>query len=285
MIKNLLRNRTVIGILCIILAALVVFVATPFIGEQLGTKNTAVYTKVAVPVGTVITKDMVEVRDSYEIELPKNAAANIEDVVGKYSAAQLFGGTILVTDMLTDTADTPETLLQTLKSGEAAMSIPIENLIEGLSGKLLSGDIVRIVSYKDEDVGANIKETLQYVEVLFATADDGSNNVHQTYIASGDTKTENIPVTLTLRLRDDLQILELSECANTNLHAVLVYRGDEKEAKKLLDRQDEILKELREKEDALKNDDIPDLDDEYGIEVETENDPDVSAADTEGGNE
>ncbi|MDR0820845.1 MAG: hypothetical protein LBN40_00050 [Oscillospiraceae bacterium] len=55
MIKNLLRNRTVIGIICIILAALVVFVATPFIGEQLGTKNTAVYTKVAVPVNAVMT--------------------------------------------------------------------------------------------------------------------------------------------------------------------------------------------------------------------------------------
>lgn len=60
--KNIFRNRTIIGAVCILLAVLVCFGITPLFNAGLKAQTEAVRVKAEViPRGTYITADMVEV--------------------------------------------------------------------------------------------------------------------------------------------------------------------------------------------------------------------------------
>jgi pilus assembly protein CpaB len=137
-------------------------------------------------------------------------------------------------------------MLRNLKENERAMSITIKSFANGFSGKLITGDIIKIVSVDDEKE-AHIFAELEFVEVLTTTSQNGIDNIDrppspQSSDEEGET---SMPVTITVILQDDLQAMRLAECENTSLHAIFVSR-DENERAQLLQWQMEIIDQIYE---------------------------------------
>lgn len=235
----MLKNRTIIGIVLIILSIVLCFGISPLFNSILDKKTTVIRLKNDVPQGTQITSALVEAVEVGTLNLPSDTLTSYEQIVGKYTVAPMFAGDSFTAAKLSDTIDTSDSLLRQLGAGETAMSVTIRSLANGLSGKLEQGDIIQIVSVNEDDE-AQIYEELQYVEVLATTADDGSDDTYKADEVNGNNDGDDVPSvyeTVTVILQDRAQALRLAECENTSLHAIFVCRGDEDLKQEYLDAQ------------------------------------------------
>lgn len=88
--KNIFRNRTIIGAVCILLAVLVCFGITPLFNAGLKAQTEAVRVKAEViPRGTYITADMVEVYTRGASGMSDAIATSLDEVVGRYTDVEL----------------------------------------------------------------------------------------------------------------------------------------------------------------------------------------------------
>ncbi len=225
----MLKNRTLIGIVLIIIAIGLCFGISPLFNVLLAQKTTVIRLSTDIPQGAQITPQMLEAVEVGTLNIPEETLVNPEQIVGKYTVAAMFKGDTFTAAKLSDTIDTSDSLLRQLAPGETAMSVTIRSLANGLSGKLQQGDIIQIVSV-DEDDTAQVYEELQYVEVLATTADNGSDDTYradEVNAIEDEDGEQSVYATVTVILQDRLQALRLAECENTSLHAVFVCRGDE----------------------------------------------------------
>ena len=246
----MLKNRTFIGVVAIIAAIVITFGISPLVNRAFEGKRNIVVLKKDVAQGEEITADCVEVAGRGSYGLPEHVFQNVSDVVGKYATAKLFSHTVVLPDMLSETLDNSDSMLRALgESGknEVAMSIPIKQYADGLSGKLLTGDIVKIISYDKDSEQSVIYPELQYVEVLTATTDSGTDNI------SGLSKKENgeldKPVTITLKLQSDLQAMRLSDCIKDGAAGVVFVSRNADNKADFLKKQADVLSEI-EKENS-----------------------------------
>ena len=238
----MLKNRTLIGIVLIILSVALCFGISPLFSRILEQKTTIVRLKQDVPQGAQITGSMLEAVEVGTLNLPTDMQNDPTQILGKYTVAAMFAGDTFTDAKLSDTIDTSDSLLRSLDPSETAMSVTINSLANGLSGKLQQGDIIQIVSVNDDE--AEIYDELQYVEVLATTADNGSDDTYSADTVndtSSDDEEQDLYATVTVILQDRSQALKLAECENSSLHAIFVCRGDEEQKEKLLAAQREIL--------------------------------------------
>lgn len=239
----MLKNRTLIGIVLIIIAIGLCFGISPLFNVLLAQKTTVIRLSTDIPQGAQITPQMLEAVEVGTLNIPEETLVNPEQIVGKYTVAAMFKGDTFTAAKLSDTIDTSDSLLRQLAPGETAMSVTIRSLANGLSGKLQQGDIIQIVSV-DEDDTAQVYEELQYVEVLATTADNGSDDIYradEVNAIEDEDGEQSVYATVTVILQDRLQALRLAECENTSLHAVFVCRGDDELKKEYLTAQMGVL--------------------------------------------
>lgn len=235
------KSKTLIGILCIALAVIV------GIGEWL-TVNAG--TSVAVPVvcartdipsGTKITGDMLTVKKMGRLNLPSGVVSNASKIVGNYSVADIQSDDLVTAGKVSKTAPT-----YALQDGEMLYSVAVKNLADSVSGKLRSGDIVRVVvtsqttGNNNLPAGSDTLSALQYVRVESVTASNGQdvNAQNQATSASSGTAT---PATVTL-LVNERQVEALASLSSSEISFALVSRGDGNRAKALLEKQAALLK-------------------------------------------
>ncbi|MBQ3881123.1 MAG: ParB/RepB/Spo0J family partition protein, partial [Bacteroidales bacterium] len=121
------------------------------------------------------------------------------------------------------------------------LSVTIPTFAGGLSGKLLNGDIVSLIVYSSDKKESFAPDALKYVRVITSTTSGGLDRDELTQKEDG---TYDLPSTITL-LATPEQARLLAEYENSGrIHAALVCRGNEKQAKKLLKAQAEILEEM-----------------------------------------
>ena len=131
-----------------------------------------------------------------------------------------------------------------LTGEKRAISITIPSFAGGLSGKLISGDIVSIIAVDYKEKGETVvPEELQYVEVIAVTDKKGNDDETVTVKPDGKEETE-LPETLTL-LVTPMQANILAELeAEGEIHVALVYRGTAENAQKFISAQEKLLEEL-----------------------------------------
>jgi pilus assembly protein CpaB len=237
----MLKNRTFLGILCIGLAILLVFAISPLFNRVFDGKSEVVILRLPVLQGQQITPEMLSVVEVGSYNLPPNTITNTEQIVGRFAVSDLFAGSYVFPNMLTDRANTSDTMLRNLKEHEIAMSVTISSFASGFSGKLITGDIIRIVMV-DTDRVAHLFDELQYVEVLTTTSGSGSDNIERAPATNADGEVD-MPVTITVVLHDNLQILRLAECEHTSLHAIFISRDVEMKDE-YIQRQLEIIEQI-----------------------------------------
>ena len=241
-----MKNRTIIGIVCIVLALVVTFAVAPLVNKLSDSRTDIVRLKNDIVQGHMIQESDIEVVTVGSTGLPTNIITKKEAVVGKFAACDLKANTDLLRSMISDKSDSADDVFHTLDGKKQAISITISSFAGGLSGKLENGDIVSLVIFENETNEATIPGGLTYVKVITTTTAEGFDKDELTPNEDG---TYELPTTLTL-LVNPTQAKMLVEYENRGvIHADLVYRGDSKTAQKFLDAQDLYFEMLAEKED------------------------------------
>lgn len=256
-----MKNRTIIGIVCIVLALIVTFAVAPMVNKISDSRTDIVRMKKDVDQGHLISDDDIEIVTVGSHGLAIDTITKKEDVIGKFAACDLKVGDSLFPSKLSLTSDSADDVFHTLNGEKQAISITISTFAGGLSGKLENGDIISLIVFDNDTNEAFIPAGLTYVKVITTTTQSGFDKDEVTPNEDG---TYELPTTVTL-LVNPVQAQMLVEYENTGvIHADLVYRGDSKTAQKFLDAQD-LYFEMLEAEDEEPNDnEEPDEDPEDG---------------------
>ena len=235
---KIFRNRTVIGVLCILLALIICFGVTPLFSRSASAEIVRV-TK-DIKEGDEITAEMVQTVEVGAYNLPQNLMTDKKEVVGKYATADLAAGDYILSSKLSAVPAAENAYLYNLDGKKQAISVTIKSFATGLSGKLESGDIVTVIVADYQGKGETaIPPELQYVEVISVTASSGYD------ANTGEVVDEKeLPSTVTLLVTTE-QAKVLAELEqDSELHLALVYRGTPENAAKFIAAQDALIEEL-----------------------------------------
>ena len=264
------NNRFIFGVLSLVLAAIIAFVALPTIARQTNGKTEIVRITQPVLKGEQINSDnagvVVEVGG---YNLPSNVAHQLSDVNGLYATADLSPGDYILTSKISTVPVSSDVALNDIPSGKVAISLTVKTLASGLSDKLQPNDIIRI--YHFLDVAADVPE-LQFLKVLSVTDSDGINVDNTKELAEDEEKQQSATITV-LATPEQAKIITALENDGV-AHVALISRNNEKLAEELLAQQDKLLQEIYFPETLIEEtaaDDSGTAEAGTGNETETEN--------------
>lgn len=234
-----LNNRFIFGILSLVLAAVIAFVALPTIARQTNGKTEIVRITQPVLKGEQVTKENAEVVEVGGYNLPTNVAHSLDDVEGLYVTADLAAGDYILTSKVSSVPVSSDTALNDIPSGKVAISLTVKTLASGLSDKLQPNDIVRI--YHFLETAEEVPE-LRFVKVLSVTDSDGIN-VDNTKEPTEDEEPQQSATITVLASPEQARII--TELENDGVvHVALISRNNDQLAEDLLAEQDKTLQEI-----------------------------------------
>ena len=234
-----LNNRFLFGILSLLLSAIIAFIAIPTIAGQTNGKTEIIRVTSPIAKGEEITPEAVEVMEVGSYNLPDNVARSMQDVAGRYAAADFEAGDYILASKVSLIPITSDVALNNIPSGKVAISLTVKTLASGLSDKLQPGDIIRIYHYLD---AAREAPELRYVQVLSVTDSDGNNVDNAAELEEGEEKQQSATITV-LASPEQAEVITGIENDGT-AHVALICRNNEELAAELLQRQDQEIQEL-----------------------------------------
>lgn len=239
---SFLKNRTVIGVVCIILSLVICFAVTPLFNQSISEKTEIVRVVKPVKLGEEITADKIKTVEVGGYNLPEDVVKNLDTALGKYASADLAVGDYIIASKIADEPAAENAYLYNLTGEKQAISVSVKAFANGLSGKLQSGDIVSVIAPDYKKQGATvIPAELQYVEVIAVTANSGYDA--NTGAQDEDSEKE-LPGTVTLLVTPEQSKVLAELEADGKLHLSLVYRGDAVNSEKFIEAQEAVLTEL-----------------------------------------
>ena len=234
-----LNNRFLFGILSLLLSAIIAFIAIPTIAGQTNGKTEIIRVTSPIAKGEEITPEAVEVMEVGSYNLPDNVARSMQDVAGRYAAADFEAGDYILASKVSLIPITSDVALNNIPSGKVAISLTVKTLASGLSDKLQPGDIIRIYHYLD---AAREVPELRYVQVLSVTDSDGNNVDNAAELEEGEEKQQSATITV-LASPEQAEVITGIENDGT-AHVALICRNNEEFAAELLQRQDQEIQEI-----------------------------------------
>lgn len=245
---SFLKNRTVLGVICIVLSLLICFALTPLFNQSVSKKTTIIRVTKDITSGDQITRDMVQTVEVGGYNLPENVMKKADSVIGKYAKADLSPGDYILAAKLSDSPASENAYLYSLDGTKQAISVSIKSFAEGLSGKLASGDIVSVIAPDYKKQGATVIPTeLTYVEVVGVTSSNGYDTNRtdaKTEKSPTEDDTKQLPATVTLLVSPEQAKILVELDSDGKLHLSLVFRGSKERAEKFLTIQDKLLEAL-----------------------------------------
>lgn len=234
-----LNNRFIFGLLSLLLAAVIAFVALPTIARQTNGKTEIVRMNQDLLKGEKISSENAEVVEVGSYNLPSNIAHSLDDVNGLYATADLSRGDYILTSKISTTPVSSDVALNDIPSGKVAISLTVKTLASGLSDKLQPNDIIRI--YHFLDVAEEIPE-LRFVKVLSVTDSKGVNVDNTKELTEDEEKQQSATITV---LASPEQAKIITALENDGVaHVALISRNNDKLAEELLAEQDQALVEI-----------------------------------------
>lgn len=231
-----MKNRTMLGLLCIIVAVTLMFGVAPIVGKVAANKVEIVQVIKDMKEGQKITAEDIRIIQAGGYNLPDSVIKDKNAVIGKYAAYDLKADEYLLKTKITANSTQADSVLKTLNGSEQAISITISSFAGGLSGKLQNGDIVSILVTKDNTTV--IPPELTYVKVITSTTSKGTD---QDKLTEKEDGTTDIPSTVTLLVSREQAILLAGYESGAKIHLSLAYRGDSETADQFLAAQKSVL--------------------------------------------
>lgn len=265
-----LKNRTVLGVVCIALSLIICFAITPLFNASKSSTMKIVRIKSNLKIGQEITSKDIEVVEVGAYNMPSEVVQKSEDVVGKYAASEMIKGEYVLATKISDSPASENVYLYGLTGEKRAISITIPSFAGGLSGKLISGDIVSVIAVDYKGKGETVvPDELQYVEVVAVTDKKGNDDETVTVKPDGEEETE-LPETVTLLVTPEQANILAELEAEGEIHVALVYRGTAENAQKFIAAQEKLLTELAEAEEEKSEK-------AENVTIPTETEEDISA--------
>lgn len=257
-----IRNKIVIGVLCIAIGIAVGFVLLPKSQESEIAMTKVVRLKQNVKAGTRLEAEMLETVNIPAASVPGGAASTPESFLSRYAVTQLFAGDILTGTKVRDTLVDP--VAAGAAKGKQLVSITLPSLSAGVSGTLKPGDVVAVMvtrkaaqinqqlgimpaqstdtlgeDVQDEATGVSqtlqssvqresettIPEELRYLEVCKVTASDGTDALVNGL--KDPEQANRLPTTITF-YATEAQALKLAEIEQDGkLHIAFLARGND----------------------------------------------------------
>lgn len=234
------KNRTTIGIVSITLGAILCFGIAPIYNKSLQKEVEIVRITSEVKKGEKITADKVKVVEVSQKGIQESVLHDKSDVIGKYAVVDLVRDNTVLERQLSANPIAEDKYLYGLDGTQQVISFTIQNFASGLSGKLITGDIISIIA-TSIDENNNEKtytpDELQYVKVLAVTNDVGVDKEDK---VNNDSE-ENLPTTITVLVNKKQAELIANLEETSKMHVSLMYRGTEKESQKYIDKQETII--------------------------------------------
>lgn len=246
---RVLKNRTVIGVICIVLSLIICFVVTPLFQKTMSEKKEIVRVVKPIRSGEEITADMVKTVEVGSYNLPEDVVKQLDTVIGAFASADLAPGDYILASKIAEEPAAENAYLHHLTGEKQAISVTVKAFANGLSGKLKSGDIVSVIApdYKKQGMTV-IPAELQYVEVIAVTANSGYDANTGEELEEGADR--ELPGTVTLLVTPEQSKVLAELEADGKLHLSLVYRGDAASAGQFIEAQEQVLEELYAPEEA-----------------------------------
>lgn len=242
--KSPVRSRTFLGGISVAAALFIAFGVTPMMDAITSDTTEALRLKDNVVKGELLTVDQLESVKVHARDFSGAVLTDAEDVLGQYAALDLQSGDVLTTKKITQVFPSDDPYLAELPDGKLAMSIAMAGSAESVSGKLRTGDIVRLYAYQNNNAdSSNYQATsmpeLQYLEVLAVTNDHLRDISDREEKNNQDAeKAEKTLSTLTLAVSPEQATLLSGLNNSATLHAALVVRGNAEAKEEALTRQD-----------------------------------------------
>ena len=279
---KILRNKFLIGILCIVIGVTVGFVLLPKSQDADINMTKVVRLTQDVEAGTKLEEKMLEIAMIPAESVPDGASSALESFLNRYASSQLYEGDILTSAKVRDTLVDP--VAAAAAKGKQLVSVTVPSLSAGVSGTLQPGDVVSImvtskVTQFNQNLGlmtpvedseetsdwqtgnslissvtkesqTYIPEELRYLEVCKVSSSDGTDA-----LVNGDKDKEEpnrLPVTITF-YATEAQALKLAEVEqNGEIHVTFVARGDAADA--YIPRDERVLVDIEVPEETAKPD-------------------------------
>lgn len=240
---SFLKNRTVVGVICIVLSLIICFGVTPLFNKGMSQKTEIVRVAKEIKTGDEIKNDMVQVVEVGGYNLPENIIKNKDTVIGTYATADLYIGDYILNTKVSQVPAVENAYLYNLDGSKQAISITIKTFSNGLSGKLQSGDIVSIIAPDYKKQGSTVIPTeLKYVEVISVTTPSGYDaNTGEQIMGEDD---RELPSTVTLLVTPEQGNVLAELESDGTAHLSLVYRGVSETAQEFILAQDEVIAKI-----------------------------------------
>lgn len=222
--KNILRNRTILGIASILLSLIICFGLTPLFNDALGAKTSVVRVTESIEKGELITSNKIQVVEVGGFNMHDSVLKTKESIIGKYAVSDLHKGDYILSSKISTVPLANYDYLNDFNGTDRAVSVSIKSFAAGLSGKLEQGDIVSILV---SDYG-ELKDTispieLRYVQVLAVTAGNGLDTDEYEKNTEAIEEDKELPSTLTLKVSAEQAKLLAELEVKGKIHTVFVY--------------------------------------------------------------
>ena len=213
---RLIKNRLVIGCICIVLAFVLGFIGVPFLVDRMSDKVNVVVANQDIPKGTKLEEGMFRIIEVSQGDLPYMISDLFETITGKaatgnnnaasktgifvkdssdlkYAAVEISKNDYVSRQKITSKIPYKDKELRELGENEYAVTISVSALDASVAGKVRAGDVVTpmIISGDGNETKANVYEEIRYMEIISVSNKDGAD--------ISTTNSESLPSVVTLK--------------------------------------------------------------------------------------
>ena len=215
---KIFQNKIVVGVICIVIAAILAFFFLPSISKSKSNTETIFVVKNAVAEGTKIEESMLVEKEVGSYGLPQSIIKDKDKIVGKYASCDITPDDLILSSKLSDYAANQK-LDKVMSQGNMLVTVSLDSVASAVGNHLKSGDIISIVGYANDAVV--VYEELKALEVYSIE----NENAEKLEDVENNEEAEHLASTVTL-IVNQVQAEKLIQAEYSGkVHAVFVKRG------------------------------------------------------------
>jgi len=218
-----LKNKKLLSLLCIVLAAILSFVVLPRLYEKQADTTTVVTVTDTIKKGEIIKANKVIEKKVGAYGLPSNVIKSMQKVDGKVAKVDLLADDYITDVKIGDFVSDP-IIENIVKQGKQLTTITLQSNAAGLASHLQKGDIVNVGTVRETDSGFQVvfEPSLKGMQIYDIENADAVS-VDDVKASKADA-VDAIPQTITFIATEEQSLKLMGAEYNGKLHLTLVKR-------------------------------------------------------------